>query len=161
MRRTRRHTAWPLTIPTFALLLAGCADDEPDKAAPASSPLPATTRPASPRPTPTLPKAKNGKSLSACADARCEVAVGVGDTIDFNARVTRRAGVGDLTIKEIGSNTITYAMLSGDVSFGQPKLDMPSNVNGAFSLTLIATAGNTAVIRVGPPKRNAFEVIVE
>ncbi|MFI0479501.1 hypothetical protein [Actinomadura sp. 9N215] len=167
MRKTRalgRHAVWPLALPAFALLLAGCGDDEP--ATSASSPAtrsPATTRPASPAPAPTatpsptatLPKAADGSRLSACADARCEVEVGVGDVIRFNPGVRGRSGLAKLTVASIGDMSIELKTAGGSIGFSPPGSDDPFNINGTFSHELKGTAGKRAVIRLAAPKPGA------
>lgn len=154
------HAAWPLIIPTATLLLAGCGDEEPDKAASATSPAtrsPVSTRPVAPTPTPTptLKKAKNGSSLAACADARCEVEVGLGDVIRFNAGVRSESGLSKMTVTSIGEMSIEFSVGGGSFGVSPPGSDDPFNINGTFSHTLIDTAGKKAVIRLGSPKPGA------
>lgn len=163
MRETRAprwRAAWPLTVPLFALLLASCGDDEPDKAAPASSAparTPVATPTATPTPTPTatLRKAKNGTSLAACADGRCEVEVGVGDIIRFNADVKSQSGLAEMTVTSIGDMEIQFKVAHGSFGVSPPGSDDPFNINDTFSHTLIDTAGKRAVIRLAAPKPGA------
>ncbi|TDD30539.1 hypothetical protein E1287_29105 [Actinomadura sp. KC06] len=81
--------------------------------------------------------------------------VGVGDVIRFNAGVRGQAGLAEMTVASIGEMAIEFKMAGGGIGFSPPGSDDPFNINGAFSHTLIATAGQKAVIRLAAPEPGA------
>ena len=155
-----RHAVW--IVP--ALLLVGCggggdgkAEGTSTKAAESSAP-PASSPAASP--TPTRPGKAGESGLAACADARCETEVKVGDVIRFNSRIRNKSGLTEMKVKSIGDMSINYDVADGGFGFGPPGSDDPANINGTFSHTLISTAGKTAVIRLGPTEPGAAELSI-
>jgi hypothetical protein len=166
-RHLQRRAAWAVLAPAVTLLLVGCGDDKPKTAASraSASATAAVAAPSSAPPSasasasPALPKAKDGRRLSACADARCEVEVKAGDVIHFNAGGMRKAGFGDVKVKSVQVNKVLYDLASGSATFTQPGPNRTANVNG-ISLTLVRADGKHAVIRVGGLKKGALTVHV-
>ncbi|GAA3019213.1 hypothetical protein [Streptosporangium longisporum] len=147
--------AWAGTAALFVLLM-GCAT-APKEAAPKETAATATTQQpppsATPSPTPTttppkpFPKAKDGKKLRACRDARCEVLISDGQTITLNP--------------EWNLPPINVAVENGSVSFFGTTLDGtqismleqtpdqggPSKLNDV-SFGVVAVRGAKAVIKI-------------
>ena len=161
----KRRASWAVLLLTAAALpLAGCGGDEPDTttsapssgaSASASTP-PATSAPPSAPPStpssvsPAALKAADGTRLAACADARCEVVVKAGDVIRFNGTGERRAGFGDIEVKHVAADEVTFTLASGSVTFTQPGRELPDTGNlNDISLTLVSLQGGRAVIRLG------------
>lgn len=169
-RRGERRAVWIVLAPVLVLPLAGCGDDEPSSAdarhsSAASTPPPSASSSASASPsksagaTPAPVKAKDGKRLAACSDARCEVEVKAGETIRFTGRAARKAGFEDLKVKSVRPDKIVYMMASGATTFTQPGPDDSVNVNG-ISLTFVRAKAGRATIRIGKPVPGATQLRV-
>ncbi|MFC6884331.1 MULTISPECIES: hypothetical protein [Actinomadura] len=156
-----------MLAPVLVLPLAGCGDDEPSSGAghssAASTPPPSAPSSASAPPsksaTPAPVKAKDGKRLAACSDARCEVQVKAGETIRFTGRAARKAGFEDLKVKSVRPDKLVYTMASGAATFTQPGPPDSVNVNG-ISLTFVRAEAGRATIRIGKPVPGATQLRV-
>jgi hypothetical protein len=133
-------------IAVAVLIVAGCDSSTGGHGSPASqpyivptgSPGTASGSPGSPAPTSTGPRAADGSTVAACADARCEVELGSHTPIPVPAS-TR---VKNLRVQVVTSKQVTLrGTVIGNASTGSCTGDCQSaSINGEFSVTMAAGA---------------------
>ncbi|GAA3644435.1 hypothetical protein GCM10022224_003720 [Nonomuraea antimicrobica] len=115
---------------------------------PSATPSPGTPSPATPSASAESRPAKDGRRLSSCADASCEVEVEAGDVLRLGTSALRKAGFADLKVQRVREDKVIYELASGAWTFTQPGPTGSANLNG-ISLTLVRVDGGRAVIRLG------------
>ncbi|WP_157250424.1 hypothetical protein [Nonomuraea typhae] len=150
------RVAW-LGVVALSAVLVGCGSTTEEAAAPttttpaATPPTPTTPSPSAslapkPKPTP-LPRAKDGRSLRACHDARCEVLVTDGQTITLNDKW----GLTPIEIAvEDNAVDFTCSTIDGmqvNLMRQRPDQGGPSKIND-LTFRVIAVKGKRAVVKI-------------